>query len=57
MRQPARLIAIGALFLTVLMTVLIGHGASQAVQYVVYGAIILVAVAISGRERRLRDRV
>jgi ribose transport system permease protein len=49
--------SIGALFLTVLMTVLIGHGASQAVQYVVYGAIILVAVAIYGRERRLRDRV
>jgi ribose transport system permease protein len=49
--------SIGALFITVLITVLIGHGASQAVQYIVYGGIILVAVAIYGRERRLRDRV
>ena len=49
--------SIGALFLTVLLTVMIGHGASQALQYAVYGGIILVAVAIYGRERRLRDRV
>ena len=49
--------SIGALFLTVLVTVLIGHGASPAQQQIVYGAIILVAVAIYGRERRLRDRV
>jgi ribose transport system permease protein len=49
--------AIGALFLTVLMTVMIGHGATPAVQNVVYGGIILIAVAIYGRERRLRDRV
>jgi ribose transport system permease protein len=49
--------SIGALFLTVLLTVLIGHGATPAVQQIVYGAIILVAVAIYGRERRLRDRV
>jgi ribose transport system permease protein len=49
--------SIGALFLTVLLTVLIGHGATPAVQQMVYGGIILVAVAIYGRERRLRDRV
>jgi ribose transport system permease protein len=49
--------AIGALFITVLITVLIGHGASKAVEFIVYGAIILVAVAVYGRERRLRDRV
>jgi ribose transport system permease protein len=49
--------AIGAVFLTVLITVLIGHGASKAVEDIVYGGIILVAVAIYGRERRLRDRV
>jgi ribose transport system permease protein len=49
--------SIGALFLTVLLTVMIGHGANQAVQYIVYGGIILVAVSIYGRERRLRDRV
>jgi ribose transport system permease protein len=49
--------SIGALFLTVLVTVLIGHGASPAEQQIVYGGIILIAVAIYGRERRLRDRV
>jgi ribose transport system permease protein len=49
--------AIGALFVTVLITVLIGHGASKATEDIVYGGIILVAVAIYGRERRLRDRV
>jgi ribose transport system permease protein len=49
--------SIGALFLTVLVTVLIGHGASPAQQQIAYGAIILAAVAIYGRERRLRDRV
>ncbi len=49
--------AIGAVFITVLITVLVGHGASKAVEFIVYGGIILVAVAIYGRERRLRDRV
>lgn len=49
--------AIGALFITVLITVLVGHGASKATEFIVYGGIILVAVAIYGRERRLRDRV
>jgi ribose transport system permease protein len=48
---------IGALFLTVLVTVLVGHGASAATEEIVYGLIILVAVAIYGRERRLRDRL
>ncbi len=49
--------AIGAVFITVLITVLVGHGASKATEFIVYGGIILVAVAIYGRERRLRDRV
>ncbi|HWV87609.1 MAG TPA: ABC transporter permease [Capillimicrobium sp.] len=49
--------ALGALFITLLITVLVGHGASKAVEFIVYGGIILVAVAIYGRERRLRDRV
>jgi ribose transport system permease protein len=48
---------IGALFLTVLTTVLIGHGASPAVEEIVYGLIILVAIAVYGRQRRLRDRL
>ena len=52
-----RVVIGAALFLTVLVTVLIGHGASKATEQIVYGGIILVAVAIYGRERRLRDRV
>jgi ribose transport system permease protein len=49
--------SIGALFLTVLITVLVGHGATQADQYIIYGAIILIALTIYGRQRRLRDRL
>lgn len=48
---------LGALFVTVLNVVLVGHGATQAVQDIVYGAVILVAVSLYGRERRLRDGV
>jgi ribose transport system permease protein len=48
---------LGALFLTVLTTVLIGHGASAADQQILYGAIILIAVTVYGRDRALRDRV
>jgi ribose transport system permease protein len=48
---------IGALFLTVLTTVLVGHGASPADEEIIYGVIILAAVAVYGRQRRLRDRM
>ncbi|HXW79143.1 MAG TPA: ABC transporter permease, partial [Acidimicrobiales bacterium] len=48
---------VGALFLTVLTTVLVGHGASAAEEQIIYGAIILLAVAVYGRQRRLRDRL
>jgi ribose transport system permease protein len=48
---------VGALFLTVLNVVLVGHGATLAYQEIIYGLAILVAVAIYGRERRLRDRI
>jgi ribose transport system permease protein len=48
---------VGALFLTVLTTVLVGHGASAAAEQIIYGAIILLAIAIYGRQRRLRDRL
>lgn len=48
---------IGAIFVTVVTIVLIGHGASAAVQQIVYGLAILAAVAIYGRERRLRDQI
>jgi ribose transport system permease protein len=48
---------VGALFLTVLTTVLIGHGASPAAEEIIYGLIILAAIAVYGRQRRLRDRL
>jgi len=48
---------LGALFVTVLNVVLVGHGATQAVQDMVYGGVILLAVSLYGRERRLRDEV
>jgi ribose transport system permease protein len=48
---------VGALFVTVVSIVLIGHGATAADQQIVYGVAILLAVALYGRERRLRDRI
>jgi ribose transport system permease protein len=48
---------IGTLFLSVLMVVLIGHGADAADQQLLYGIVILIAVTLYGRERRLRDLV
>jgi ribose transport system permease protein len=48
---------IGALFLTFLNVVLVGMGATPADQNIVYGGAILLAVALYGRERRLRDRI
>jgi ribose transport system permease protein len=48
---------VGALFLTVVNVVLVGHGASAADQQMIYGAAILVAVSLYSRERRLRDRI
>jgi ribose transport system permease protein len=48
---------VGALFLTVLTTVLVGHGASAAGEQIIYGVIILLAITIYGRQRALRDRL
>jgi len=48
---------LGALILTELTTVLVGHGYSDADQQMLYGVVILVVVAAYGRERHLRDRV
>jgi ribose transport system permease protein len=48
---------IGALLLTVLTTVLVGHGATPAAQDVIYGAVILIAIAIYGRRGRLAAQV
>ena len=48
---------LGALFVTVLNVVLIGHGVNQAWQDIVYGVVVLFAVSIYGKERRVRDAV
>lgn len=48
---------VGVLLLTVVTTVLIGHGLTSADQQIMYGVVILVAMAIYGRERQIRDRV
>ena len=48
---------IGALLLTVLTTVLVGHGATTATEDVVYGAVILAAIAAYGRRGRLADQI
>jgi ribose transport system permease protein len=49
--------AAGALFLTELTTVLDGFGLSPAGQQIVFGLLILLAVAAFGRQPRLRDRL
>jgi ribose transport system permease protein len=48
---------IGALFMTMLTTDLVGHGATMADEDIVYGLAILAAVAVYGRQRRIADRV
>jgi len=48
---------VGALILTVLTTILVGKGYSQADQQIVFGVLILLVVAGYGRDRRVRDRV
>ncbi len=48
---------IGALLLTVLTTVLVGHGAGTSAEDIVYGAVILAAIAVYGRRGRLGAQV
>ena len=48
---------IGAIMLTVINTVLLAKGYSNADQQILFGLIILVAVLAYGREPRLRDRI
>jgi ribose transport system permease protein len=48
---------LGALLLTVLTTVLIGHGLGDAGQQIIYGLVILLVVPAYGRDRRTADRV
>lgn len=48
---------VGALLITILNTVLVGHGASNADQQILFGIVILASMVLYGRERRVRDRV
>jgi ribose transport system permease protein len=48
---------LGALFLEVVNIVLVGHGATQADEYIVEGIAIIVAVTLYGRQRGLRDTI
>jgi ribose transport system permease protein len=48
---------VGALFVTVVNLVLVGHGATQADQQIVLGVAMLLVMSAYGRQRRIRDRV
>jgi ribose transport system permease protein len=48
---------LGALVLTVLSTVLVGKGYTNADQQIIFGILILVVVAGYGRDPRMRDRI
>jgi len=48
---------LGALILTVVTYLLEAHNYSTGVQEMVYGALIMLVVAVYGRERKIRDRV
>jgi len=48
---------LGALLMTLFTTLLVGHGAGEAMQELLTGVLILLFVGIYGREQRVRDRV
>jgi len=48
---------LGALIMTLFTSLLVGHGAGEALQEILTGVLILLFVAIYGREQRVRDRV
>lgn len=48
---------VGVLLLTSVSTVLVGLGFQEADQQILNGVVILAAMAVYGRERRLRDQV
>ena len=48
---------LGALIMTLFTTLLVGHGAGEAVQEILIGILILLFVGVYGREQRVRDRV
>lgn len=47
---------LGALILTVLSTIIVGSGMTEAQSRIIYGLIILAVVFVYGRERHVRDR-
>jgi ribose transport system permease protein len=48
---------LGALFLAIVTIVLTGNGVSGYTEDIVYGVVLLIAVTLYARERRVRDRV
>jgi ribose transport system permease protein len=48
---------IGALFLAVVNSVLVGSGGTAPDQDILYGLVLAVAVTVYGRERRLREEI
>jgi ribose transport system permease protein len=48
---------LGALIMTLFTTLLVGHGAGEALQEILIGVLILLFVGVYGREQRVRDRV
>jgi ribose transport system permease protein len=48
---------LGALIVTLITTLLVGHGAGDALQEILTGLLILLFVGLYGREQRVRDRV
>jgi ribose transport system permease protein len=48
---------LGALFLAIVTIVLTGNGVSGYAQDILYGVVLLIAVTLYARERRVRDRV
>ena len=48
---------LGALIITLLNTLLIGHNYDFATQEIVIGAVIFLVVGVYGRDRRLQDRI
>lgn len=48
---------IGALLITLLSTILVGHGLSAAAEQIIYGVVILLIVGGYGRDRHLRNLI
>jgi len=48
---------LGAMILTLITTLLVGHGAGEATREILFGVLILAFVGVYGRDERVRDRV